>query len=343
MAKRDYYDVLGVSRTATADEIKKAHRKLARQYHPDMQSNKNNKQSEEKFKEVQEAYDVLSDVEKRQNYDQFGHAGVGAGPPPPGRAGNGSPFDEAFRRAGGAGGSGGARRGGSGWRAGPNVTVEDIDPNDFSNAGDFSDIFDQLFGGRGGTAGKAIPRSRAKPEPQRGADVEHPVTLTFEQAARGVTLPLQINRDGKLETIDIKVPPGVKDGSKIRIRGRGQQAGGEPGDLFIITQVVPHPFFRREGLDILLDLPLSLYEALLGAKVSVPTLDGPVTLTIPPGTSSGAKLRIKGRGVERTGEKGDELVVVKVIVPKELDDEDRQVIKRLQEKHPIDARADVKW
>jgi len=339
MAKRDYYDVLGVSRTATADEIKKAHRKLARQYHPDMQSNKNNKQAEEKFKEVQEAYDILSDAEKRQSYDQFGHAGVGAGPPP-GRAGNGSPFEEAFRRAGGAAG---ARPGRSGWRAGPNVTVEDLDPSDFSNAGDFSDIFDQLFGGRGGAAGKASPRGRAKPEPQRGADVEHPVTLTFEQAARGVTLPLQINRDGKLETIDIKIPPGVKDGSKIRIRGRGQQTGGEPGDLFIITQVLPHPYFRREGLDILLDLPLSLYEALLGAKVSVPTLDGPVTLTIPPGTSSGAKLRIKGRGVERGAEKGDELVVVKIVVPKELDDEDRQAVKRLQDKHPMDARADVKW
>jgi DnaJ-class molecular chaperone len=338
MAKRDYYDILGISRTATADEIKKAHRKLARQYHPDMQSNKNSKQSEEKFKEVQEAYDVLSDVEKRQNYDQFGHAGVGAGAGA-GRPGNGSPFDEAFRRAG----AGGARGGRSGWRAGPNVTVEDLDPNDFSNSGDFSDIFDQLFGGRGGAAGRAGPRARAKPEPQRGADVEHPVTLTFEQAARGVTLPLQINRDGKLETIDIKIPPGVKDGSKIRIRGRGQQTGGEPGDLFIITQVLPHPYFRREGLDILLDLPLSLYEALLGAKVSVPTLDGPVTLTIPPGTSSHAKLRIKGRGVERGGEKGDELVVIKIIVPKDLDEEDRQVVKRLQEKHPIDARADVKW
>ncbi len=160
MAKRDYYDVLGVSRTATADEIKKAHRKLARQYHPDMQSNKNNKQAEEKFKEVQEAYDVLSDAQKKQNYDQFGHAGVGAGPSP-GRAGNGSPFDEAFRRAG----AGGARAGRSGWRAGPNVTVEDLDPSDFSNAGDFSDIFDQLFGGGGGGAGRASPRGRAKPAP----------------------------------------------------------------------------------------------------------------------------------------------------------------------------------
>jgi DnaJ-class molecular chaperone len=338
MAKRDYYEVLGLSRTATADEIKKAHRKLARQYHPDMQSNKNNKQSEEKFKEVQEAYDVLSDTQKRQNYDQFGHAGVGAGPGP-GGAGNGSGFDEAFRRSG-AGGRGGR----AGWRAGPNVTVEDLDPSDFSNSGDFSDIFEQLFGGRGAApGGRPAPRGRAKPEPQRGADVEHPVTLTFEQAARGVTLPLQINRDGKLETIDIKVPPGVKDGSKIRIRGRGQQTGGEPGDLFIITQVLQHEYFRREGLDILVDLPLSLYEALLGAKVSVPTLDGPVTLTIPQGTSSGAKLRIKGRGVERGGEKGDELVVVKIIVPKEIDDDDRKAIKLMQEKHPIDARADVKW
>ena len=292
MAKRDYYEVLGVSRTASADEIKKAHRKLARQYHPDMQANKNNKQAEENFKEVQEAYDVLSDPTKRQSYDQFGHAGVGAGPPPGG--GNGSPFDEAFRRAGAAGGGGR-----SGWRAGPNVTVEDFDPNDFSNSGDFSSIFDQLFGGRGGAAraaGRAGPRGRARPEPQRGADVEHPVTLTFEQAARGVTLPLQISRDGKLETIDVKIPAGVKDGSKIRIRGRGQQGGGEPGDLFIITQVRPHAYFRREGLDILLDLPLSLYEALLGTKVSVPTLDGPVTLTVPAGTGSGAKLRDQGPG-----------------------------------------------
>src|SRR3954470_20159307 len=198
MAKRDYYDVLGVSRTATADEIKKAHRKLVRQHHPDV--NKNNKASEEKFKEAQEAYDVLSDPEKRKKYDQFGHAGLGAGDP---GAYNGDPF-EAFRRAGAGAGTraGGGGRSSAGWRAGPNVTVEDFDPSDFANAGDFSSIFEQLFGARGGMGGAAAGaagaragagpgRARAGPaEPARGADIEHPVTITFEQAARGVTLPL---------------------------------------------------------------------------------------------------------------------------------------------------------
>src|SRR5438874_8476651 len=178
----------------------------------------------------------------------------------------------------------------------------------------------------------------------RGADVEHPVTLTFAQAARGTTLPLQINRDGRLETIDIKIPAGVKEGSRVRIKGKGQEApGGEAGDLYIITQVHPHPYFRRDGLDILLDVPISAYEAMLGTKVEVPTLEGPVTLTIPPGTGSGAKLRIKARGIERGEEKGDQFVVVKVLVPKNLDDEAKDLVKRLQQKAPLDARADIRW
>jgi DnaJ-class molecular chaperone len=347
MAKRDFYDVLGISKTASADEIKRAHRKLVRQYHPDV--NKNNKQAEEKFKEVQEAYDVLSDPEKRSNYDQFGHAGVGGGV-----GSGGDPF-EAFRRAQGGGGAGPGRGNGRQWRSGPNVTVEDFDASEFGGAAGFGDIFEQLCG-RGGAAaaaggvgggprgGAAGGRARPRPEPQRGADVDHPVTLAFEQAARGTTLPLQINRDGRLETIDVKVPAGVRDGSRVRIKGKGQQSPmGEPGDLFIITHVKPHPYFRREDLDVLLDLPINLYEALLGTKVTVPTLDGPVTLTIPPGTSSGAKLRIKARGVFRGDEKGDQLVVTKIIVPKELDDEDKVAVQKLQSKRPIDARADVKW
>jgi curved DNA-binding protein len=338
MAKRDYYEVLGVSKGASADEIKRAHRKLARQYHPDM--NKNNASATEKFKEVQEAYDVLSDAERRKRYDQFGHAGLEGGPA--GADGH-DPF-EAFRRGAGRGNG---RRGQ--WRQSPNVTVEDFDPSEFG-AGNFGEIFEQLFGGRGapgaaGAAGARGGRPRAQPPgPQRGADVEHGVTLTFAQAARGTTLPLQINRDGRLETIEVKIPAGVKDGSRVRIRGRGQQtSAGESGDLYIVTQVHAHPYFRRDGLDILLDVPLSLYEALLGTKVEVPTLEGPVTLTIPPGTSSGAKLRIKGRGIERGEEKGDQLVVVKVIVPKVLDDEGKDLVKRLQAKAPLDARADVRW
>ena len=337
MAKRDYYQVLGVSKGATADEIKRAHRKLARQYHPDM--NKNNASATEKFKEVQEAYDVLSDPEKRKLYDQFGHAGVDGGAAGAGAGAGHDPF-EAFRR--GAGRGNGRRQ----WRPSPNVTVEDFEGGE----GNFAEIFEQLFGrggaagmgGMGGGMGGRGPRPRA--EPQRGADVEHGVTLTFAQAARGTTLPLQINRDGKLETIEVKIPAGVKDGSRIRIKGRGQQAAGaEAGDLYIVSQIHPHPYFRREGLDILLDLPISMYEALLGTKVEVPTLDGPVTLTIPPGTGSHAKLRIKGRGIERGEEKGDQLVVTKVVVPKNLDDAGRELLKQLQAKAPVDARADVRW
>jgi DnaJ-class molecular chaperone len=334
MAKRDYYDVLGVSKTASADEIKKAHRKLALKFHPDR--NKNNKDAEDKFKEIQEAYDVLSDTGKRANYDQFGHAGVGAGAA--GGPNGADPF-EAFRRAQAGGG------GRTTWRASPNVSVEDFDPSQFK--GDFGDIFDQLFGARGGPGanfGRGGTRGRTRAAPQRGQDVEHGVTLTFEQAARGTTLPLQITRGpGQSETIEVKIPPGVKDGSRIRIKGRGEQTGGEPGDLFIVAHVLPHPYFRREGLDIYLDVPLSLYEALLGAKVNVPTLDGPVTITVPPGTSSGAKLRIKGRGVERGEEKGDQYALIKIIVPKDLDDEDKKLIQQLQGKHPIHPRADGKW
>jgi len=329
MAKRDYYDVLGVPKTASADEIRKAHRKLALKYHPDR--NKNNKEAEERFKEIQEAYDVLSDDTKRANYDQFGHAGVGAGGP------NGGDPAEAFRRAQ-------AGRGGrTTWRASPNVTVEDFDPSQFG--GDFGDIFDQIFGARGAAGGgRAGTRGRVRPTPARGQDVEHTIVLSFEQAARGTTLPLQITRGpDQTETIEVKIPPGVKDGSRIRIKGRGEQTGGEPGDLYIITHVNAHPYFRREGLDIYIDLPISVWEAFMGTKVQVPTLDGPVTLTVPPGTGSGAKLRIKGRGVERGPERGDQYAVIKILLPKTLDEQDRQVIEQLQKKHPLQARADVKW
>ncbi len=344
MAKRDYYEILGVPRTASADEIKKAHRKLVRKYHPDV--NKDNKQAEERFKEVQEAYDVLSEPGKRRNYDQFGHAGAaGAGGP---EGAGGDPW-EAFRRSQQGGAGGGGQGGGYRWRPAPGVSVEDVE-----GMGDFGDIFEQLFGARGGGGGGRSPgfggaggaggRTRARPEPQRGADVEHPVTLTFQQAARGTTLPLQINRDGRLETIDIKIPPGVRDGSRVRIRGKGQEStGGEPGDLFIITRVQDHPYFKRDGLDILLEVPISMYEACLGTKVDVPTLEGSVTLTIPPGTSSHAKMRIKARGIERGGEKGDQFCVIRVVVPKELDDENKASIRKMAEKYLINARADVKW
>jgi DnaJ-class molecular chaperone len=246
---------------------------------------------------------------------------------------------EAFRRSQ-QGRGGGSRQWGSG-----GVTVEDFDPSDFGS-GQYADIFEQLFGagGRSGRGGRSRPRTQAPPTATRGSDVEYPITLSFEDAARGIMLPLQIRRGDHLETIEIKIPPGVKDGSRVRIKGKGEQVpGGESGDLFIITAIHAHPYFRRENLDVLVDMPISLYEALLGTKVEVPTLDGPVTLTIPPGTSSGAKLRIKGRGIERGTEKGDEYVVIKIIVPKNLDADDKQVIEKLQQKNPVNARADLKW
>lgn len=331
MAQRDYYEILGIPRSATQDEIKRAHRKLVRKYHPDV--HKNDASSTEKFKEAQEAYDVLSDETKKANYDQFGHAGVNAGGAPGGSGATGDPF-EAFRRAqAGARGQQGGRR----------------PPEDFNfggqQGGDFSDIFEQIFGQRGGGAGaggRGRGRSGAQQAP-KGNDIEHPVTLTFEQAARGTTLPLQINRGGKLETIDIKIPPGMKDGNKIRLKGRGESAGGPPGDLYIVVTVRPHEYFKRSGLDINLDVPISMYEALLGTKIEVPTMDGNVTVTIPPGTNSGSKLRIKGRGITRKDEVGDQYVVVKIIVPKNLDEEEIDQVHLLEGKHPIDARKDVPW
>jgi curved DNA-binding protein len=330
---RDYYDILGVSRTATADEIKKAHRKLVRKYHPDV--NKNNAGSTEKFKEAQEAYDVLSDTAKRANYDQFGHAGVNTGAGGP--AGQGADPFEAFRRA-----QQNRRGGGQTWQPNAGTTVEDFDIGG-GGGGNFSEIFEQLFGARGGAAGRAAPRGGARQPAPRGADIEHPVKLTFEQAARGTSLPLQIESDGKVETIEIKIPAGVKDGSRIRIKGRGQKGAGEPGDLYILTAVQPHAFYRRDGLDVYMDLPLSMYEAVLGTKVQVPTLDGSVTLTVPPGTGGGAKMRIKGRGIERGSEKGDQFVEIRVAVPKGLDAEDRAIIEKLSMKYPIAARSEVPW
>jgi curved DNA-binding protein len=321
MAKRDYYDILGVSRTASADEIKKAHRRLVRQYHPD--ANKGDPRAEERFKEIQEAYDVLSDTQKRAAYDQFGHAG------PEAAAAGVDPF-EAFRQARGA--QAGGRRA---WAGGPGVSVEDID---FGSPSDISELFERMFGNfrAGGqrTAGRARPST-----PPPSADIEHGVTLSFEQAARGTSLPLQINRDGRIETIDVKIPAGVKDGSRIRVRGQGGNVGGHRGDLFIITRVAPHPVFRREDLDVHMDLPISLYEALKGAKVEVPTLDGPVTVAIPPGTSSGAKLRIRGRGIERAGQRGDQYVIPRIIVPRELDAEDLKLVDQLAKRRPVRARG----
>ncbi|MCP9861436.1 DnaJ C-terminal domain-containing protein [Cyanobium sp. Cruz-8H5] len=320
MGKRDYYEILGIGRSATADEVRKAHRKLARQYHPDM--NKNNVAATEKFKEVQEAYDVLSDPDKRRTYDQFGHAGMKMGSPP----GAGDPFD-AFRRAGATGGGG--------WRS----ANSGVGAQDFDMPGGFSSIFEQLFGSRGGGhpgAGGAYGRAGHDPfgaehDEVASADAEHTVQLTFEQAALGTKLPIRLSGSSGVETIEVKVPAGTTDGTRVRLKGRGGQRGnGTRGDLFIVYRVSPHPVFRREGLDVYCDANVPVYDALLGGKVTVPTLEGEVTLSIPAGTSSGAKLRVKGKGIHKSGDAGDLYAVVRIVVPRELSPEARELAERLR-------------
>src|SRR5688572_203197 len=355
MAKRDYYDVLGVSRKASAEEIKKAHRRLARKFHPDV--NKDDPKATERFQEVQEAYDVLSDKEKRAAYDRFGHAGVGAGAA---GAGGYDPF-EAFRQAqqrgrgsrgGGGGGGGGGPGGGFGGYGPGGFRVENIDPEDLEELrnGQFGDVFEQLFGSAG-PFGRRGARPRPGPEDyaaSRGGrsselNVEYPVSIDFADAARGTSVPIKLARGGVLETITVKVPAGVKNGQRVRIKGRGSQQGSTKGDLILVVTVREHPYFKRDGLNVILELPISVWEAFLGTKVEVPTLEDRVTLSVPPGSSSGQKLRIKGKGIQRGEERGDQFVVLKINLPREMSEEDRRMITKLAEKHPVEARKDVSW
>lgn len=363
---RDYYEILGVGRDASLDEIKKAFRKAARKYHPDV--NPGDKEAEAKFKEINEAYSVLSDPEKRKTYDQLGHqaftagAGAGAGGFRPGAAGFN--FEDLFRTAGGRGGMGG-----------------------------FADLFGDIFG----TGGRATA----------GEDLRAEITLSLHDAIHGAILPLEIQREvtcatchgsglkpggkqkscpqcrgrgkismgsgffaftqacpecggtGKIgdpcatcaghgaqvvrETIKVRIPAGIPDGGTVRIPGKGNEGydGSEPGDLYVQVRVAPDPVFRRRGNDLEMILPLTPWEAALGAKVEVPTPDGPVKLKIPPGTSSGTKMRLGGKGVPsiRGGTRGDLYVELQVVVPKTLTDEQRRLYEKLAEVGQPDPRA----
>lgn len=306
MAQRDYYEVLGVKRSATQDEIKRAYRKLAKQHHPDQ--NKGDKASETRFKEAQEAYAVLSDKDKRAKYDRFGHAGANFG---------GSP----------GGGSGGGHT----WSTSQGEPID---------IGDLADIFDfSAFtgGGRGGSPfdGVFSRKRQASRKPVAPApDVEYPVSLTFERAIRGTKLELELKAEGRgTQRISVTIPEGVRAGQKIRVRGKGTPGRGNqpPGDLYVVVSVQPHPYFEREGDDIYLTTPISMTEAALGAKIDLPTLDGTRTVTIPPGTPSGAKLRLTGLGVNnpQTKYRGDQFVVVKIVPPKRISPEQRELLEKL--------------
>jgi DnaJ-class molecular chaperone len=302
---RDYYETLGVKRDASEDEIKKAYRKLARQYHPDR--NPGDKQAESKFKEIQDAYDVLSDKAKRAQYDRFGFVGpdggVGAGARPGGTT---------FRWGGGPGG------------------FQEMDPDDAA------EMFSQFFGGGGGggvgdifgrgTRGRRTRRAEPPPEAQSE------VSIPFLIAANGGTVNISIgNRE-----LAVRIPAGVEDGQSLRLQG--QAPGG--GALRLLLRIQPHPFFRRDGNNIILEAPLSVVESALGTRLEVPTLDGTrLAVKVPPGTSSGARLRLRGKGIKG----GDQFIEVKVIVPAATDERSRQLLEEFGRLHPQNPRAGLAW
>jgi molecular chaperone DnaJ len=364
--EKDYYKTLGVPKNAPAAEVKKAYRRLAQKWHPD--ANRGNKDAEERFKEISAAYDVLSDQEKRQQYDRVRDMAASG-----------------FRGFGGAPGGGGTRaRPGAGFPFG----AEGF--GGFRDVGDLGDLFD-VFGGRGGRAGTR--------QSTRGADLQTEIRVGFEDALRGVTVPLRIQGPapcpvckgsgaepgtvpdvcpqcqgtgtvaenqgffsmsrscprcgGKGQIIEhpckkcrgsgsvratrefsVRVPPGVKNGQRIRVRARGEAGppGSKPGDLFVVVRVAPHPLFGRRDSDLTIHVPVTYAEAALGANLRVPTLNGPVTLKLPAGTASGKTFRIRGKGAPRAkGGAGDLLVTIQVDVPQKLSKEEKELLSKLQE------------
>jgi len=318
---RNYYRVLGVKRNATAEEIHEAFRRLARKYHPDV--NPSNRSAEERFKAVSEAYEVLADPEKRRHYDALG----------------------------------------SNWKAGqefssprgrrsPSGSWSGVQPG--KGRGRFSDFFHSLFGG--GFEG-LFSRSSAvadSPEeaPRRGWDIEAEVTITLEQAFCGTATTVAVRMrepaaNGAMRSTtrkyDVKIPPGIHDGARIRLAGQGRPSngkGGPPGDLLIRVRIAPHPIFRPRGSDVETELAISPWEAALGAKVSVPTLEGPVEMTLPPGSQSGHRLRLRGKGMPLAdGGRGDQYVVLKITVPEQLSDRERELLELLARESSYKPRS----
>jgi molecular chaperone DnaJ len=349
-ATKDYYEILGVKKSATADDIRKAFRKLARKYHPDV--NPGNKSAEEKFKELSEANDVLSDPKKRKIYDQLGYYSDNIDPA----------AAEAYARGGqggsgfGAGGFGGFPGGGGYQRGAPGQGGQQevhFDFNDFDfggaqggqggqGTGGFRDIFSGIFGGGFG---------RREPQgPAPGTDVEYEVHVPFWEAIRGGTVRINLQRPGaggmQTEPVEFRIKPGTRDGQRIRLAGRGNpgQGGGPAGDLYMIIRVDPHPVFRREGDDIYITVPIMPWEAALGARIEVPTIDGRAMLRIPQGTQSGQKLRMREKGVKsatKEGTVGDQIVEITIGAPKVANVEAKELWQKLEKLHPEDPREEL--
>jgi molecular chaperone DnaJ len=310
VSKKDYYQLLGVSRSANGDEIKKAYRKLAMQYHPD--KNPNNKKAEEKFKEISEAYEVLSDETKRQSYDQFGHAGA-----------QGNPFGGAGGFGAGAGGFGG---GFGGARGGRGADFNDI----FGDV--FGDIFNQTRGNpRGGGFGASAGRN-----PNKGSDLKYTLTITLEEAAVGTEKVISFVRQaGSKEEnarLAVTVPAGVKEGQRLKLSGEGDKpTSNAAGDLYVIIDLQEHLLFKREENDVILDLPVSYTDAILGKTLEIPTLFGKAEIKIPAGTHSGQNFRLKSKGFPKIGStgSGDMLVRVTVDTPAKTNLRQKELLEEL--------------
>jgi curved DNA-binding protein len=315
VAYRDYYETLGVSRDAGTDEIRTAYRRLARQYHPDVNKDPD---AEERFKEISEAYEVLRDPEKRERYDRLG-ANWKAGQDVSATEGF-SDFD-----FGGSAGDGGSFR---------DMRV------DFGGGGigDFSDFFEGIFGRRAGP-GRAAGFDGFS---TRGRDREAVLELSLEEAARGGRR--RITLDGR--DYEVNIPAGIRDGQRIRLPGEGGQGGGggPSGDLFLRVRIRPHPRFHVDGDDLYVELPVTPWEAALGASVSVPTLDGSSLVRVPAGSSSGRRLRLRGQGLpDGGGGSGDLYAIVEIEVPKRLTRKERQHFEDLAKTSKFDPRKDRKW
>jgi molecular chaperone DnaJ len=384
--KHEYYDTLGLKRGASEDEVRKSYRRLARKHHPDL--NPGDKAAEDRFKDVQEAYDVLSDPKKRQMYDQFGFYSEGGFPntgaqqgPGAGFGFSGFDFTDMFTNAGG-GARGGAR------------------PEDFGQegGGKFSDIFSQFFGGN------RKPQRQA----EKGADLEYTLSIDFWRSMKGTQAKLNINRqeqcmacrgsghaggnnvvcpgcngsgtvtqqagamkfnlscprcegtgrlrnvchnchgDGRVasqESVDVRIPAGVQNGDRLRVAGKGNAGtmGAPSGDLYITVRVEPHAFFQREGDDIKIAIPVTVWEAALGTKIEVPTIDGRALLKIPQGTQNGQKFRLREKGVNnaRKDKRGDQIIEVSVQAPKAQDERTREILRELAQLHEEDPRAEL--
>ena len=328
MADRDFYKILGVSRNASPEEIKKAYRKLAKELHPDR--NPDNKEAEERFKDVSGAYGVLSDEKKKKLYDEFGEIGLREGFDP-------EAYHAATEGVGGFGGGGFGGFGGAGGFDFSEIFGGGVRGGRPPGSGAFRVNLEDLFGGA--TSGAYV---RA---PQAGGDLRSEVTIDFRDAVLGCTKELSLrSSDGRERTLKVRIPAGVKNDGKIRLRGLGGLGinGGPPGDLLLRVKVRKHPFFSMRGRQLHVRVPVTPLEAYAGAKVSVPTPVGSVTLAIPPGSQNGAKLRIRGKGVEPKGKpRGDLIAHLEVRLPKGRSGEVEKALETVQGAFDSDLRADL--